>query len=374
MAKTDWLKKLSTLEGAVTERRDIHNTVIQTTSPYLNFIFGKGWGLPLGYSMLLYGPQKAGKSLISLLMAGGVHRDYDDSFVIRFNSEMREGQLDTKLAAMAGVDMNRYMGLDVNNPELIYDQIEQEIASWCQDGMNLKLIIIDSMNAVQGRRDMNSESILKQQIGDVAATNKQGLKRILPILRKHGVALIMTSHVTPEMDPIEQKRNGPYKMGASVGIQHFAEYTMLVERNPNKAGRVDLLDQEFIDATITDSSEKAEITGFKTRFCMKDSSFGVKGRHGEFTWDLGRGIINAHEEVFLLGTRRGVVERPNASAYVFQDKKWTGKPAFLNALKEDPRLQEAILKELRARDQAGVFAAYDAADAKTHAPEPVEAE
>ncbi len=363
MAKTDWMKKLATLEGAVTDRRDIHSTVIQTASPYLNFVYGKGWGLPLGYSLILYGPPKAGKSLISLLMAGGVHRDYEDSMVIRFNTEMREGQLDTNLAKMAGVDMNRYMGFDVNSPDLVFDQIEKSIASWCQDGMPLKLIILDSLNAMQGRRGMESESILKTQIGDVALTLKEGLKRILPMLRKYGVSLVMTSHVTPEMDPLEQKRHGKFKMAASTGTQLFAEYFLEVERNPNKAGKTDLLEQEFINPNLQDVEKKGEQTGFKTRFCMKDSSFGIRGRHGEFTWSLGQGVINQHEEVFLLGTRRGVVERPNATAYVFEGKKWTGEATFLGALKADLAMQDRILKELRARDQAGNFEAYDAADA-----------
>jgi len=368
-SKTNWMAKLATLEGAQTERRDIHSTVIQTPSPYLNFVFGRGWGLPLGYSMILYGPMKAGKSLISYLQAGGVHRDYEDGYVIKFNTEMREGQLDDKLAARCGIDMNRYMGLNVNSPDLIYDQIEKQIAAWCQDGMNLKLIIIDSMNAVQGRRGMDSESILKTQIGDVALTNKEGLKRILPIQRKYGFSLVLTSHVTPEMDPIEQKRGNKFKMGASIGVQHHAEYFMYVERNPNKEGKTDMLGRELVDASVQDSAKKSEITAQKIRFTMKDSSFGTRGRNGEFTWDLNRGMINQHEEVFLLGTRRGIIQRPNNVMYVFDDKQWKGEGAMLSALKGDPDLQEKVLRELRAQDLAGKMVAYDAEDAQEHAPE-----
>lgn len=369
MAK-NWMSKLSTLEGAVNDRRNIHSSVIQSASPYLNFVFGHGWGLPLGYSLVLYGPPKAGKSILSYLMAAGVHRDYKDGYVIKFNTEFREeGQLDEKMAATLGVDMTRYQGIDANSPDLIYDQIEKQIAAMCQDGMPLKLIIIDSMNAVQGRRAMDSESILKTQIGDVALTNKEGLKRILPIQRKYGFSIIMTSHVAIEMDPIEQKRGNKYKMGASIGVQHHGEYFMFVERNVTKAGRTDLLDKAFVDESVTDAADAGELTGNKIRFILKDSSFGCRGRNGELTFDYSRGVINQHEEVFLLGTRRNVVERPDNTHYVFDGKKWKGKESFLLALKEDQELQGKILKELQARDLTGQLAAYDAQDAKVYAPE-----
>lgn len=370
MPKTNWMAKLATLEGAVTERRNIHSTVIQTSSPYLNFTFGHGWGLPLGYSLVLYGPPKAGKSLISYLMAAGVHRDYEDGIVVKFNTEFREeGQLDPRLASLIGVDMNRYMGIDANAPDLIYDQIEQQVAAWCGDGMPIKLVIIDSMNGVQGRRGMESESILKTQIGDVALTNKEGLKRILPVQRKYNFSIVMTSHVAIEMDRAEQMRGNKYRMGASIGVQHHAEYFMYVERDIRKAAKADLQGREFVDKTLQDAEEEGEVTGNKINFVLKDSSFGGRGRNGTLTFDYGRGLINQHEEIFLLGTRRGVVERPDATHYVFAGTKWKGKDAFLNALKDDKNMQEAILKDLRARDISGQMAQYDAQDAKEYAAE-----
>ena len=56
-----WMQKLAKLDGAVTEKHNPFNSVIRFPSPSVNFIFGGGWGLPRGYSMILYGPPKAGK-------------------------------------------------------------------------------------------------------------------------------------------------------------------------------------------------------------------------------------------------------------------------------------------------------------------------
>lgn len=365
----NWMAKVSALKGAVNERRNIHANVIQSASPYLNFVFGHGWGLPLGYSLVLYGPPKAGKSIISYLMAAGVHRDYQDGWVVKFNTEFREeGQLDERMAQTLGIDLDRYKGFDVNSPDLIYDQIEKEIAALCDDGWPLKLVIIDSMNGVQGRRSMESDSILNTQIGDVALTNKEGLKRILPIQRKHNFSLIMTSHVAIEMDRAEQMRGNKYKMGASIGVQHHGEYFMYVERDVTKAGKSDILGREFVDGSVQDAKEKGEATGNKITFVLKDSSFGCRGRNGFLTFDYNRGAVNQWEEVFLLGTRRGVVERPTNAKYVFGDKSWGSKEAFITALQGDSQLQGDILKELRTRDIAGQMATFDKADEAVFAP------
>jgi hypothetical protein len=367
MGKTNWKSKLATLEGAVdtSVQRNIHSTVIQTVSPSINFTYGRGWGLPKGFSLVLYGPPKAGKSVLTYMHAAGVQHDYPEDFVLKFNTEFREeGQLDAKGMQIFGIDKDRYQGINVNNPGLIYDTIEQKVAAWCADGMKVGLIIIDSLNGVQGRRVQ--ESVMDQTIGDVAQTNKEGLKRILPVQRKYGFSLILTSHVAIEMDPIEQKRGNKFKMGASVGVQHHGEYFMYVESSKNKADLADLLGKEFRDESTKDlfgADGKGEQTGFKIRATMKESTFGIRGRTGQFTWDYAKGVINQHEEVFLLATRRNIIERPNNTSYIFKDQKWVGKETMISALKDSTELQGAILKELQDRDLQGRLVAYDQVEA-----------
>jgi hypothetical protein len=51
------------------------------------------------------------------------------------------------------------------------------------------------------------------------------------------------------------------------------------------------------------------------------------------------------------------VERPNNTSYVWGEKKYVGKPAFLQALKDNPTMREDIIKELIRRDLAGTLPA-----------------
>jgi RecA/RadA recombinase len=351
MAK-DWLAKLQKLEGANLGNYNPHNHVIQTPSPSVNMIFGKGHGLPLGYGMVLYGVPKSGKSVLCFATTGQLHKDDPTAMVVKFDTEWREeGQLTKNDLDMWGIDPDRYISYSANSPMLIFDRIETEIAAMCQEGMPLKLVIIDSITGIQGRRAMNADTIETQQIGDHALTLQEGFKRILPIQRKHKFAIIANAHARAEMDMIEQKRGNKIKMAASFGVQHWAEYFVAV---------TDLSGNEMIDKELTDLRDKGDQTGHKITVKMKDSSTGPKGRLGEFSLSYTKGIVNQHEEIFLLGKNRGVLERPNNLTYVFGDRKFVGIQNMLTALKDEPELAKAILSEVYKKDAAGHFAAEDA--------------
>jgi hypothetical protein len=66
---------------------------------------------------------------------------------------MREkGQTTKAQRSIWNIDDDRYLAYDVNSPELIFDRIEKDIAAMCQEGAPIKLIVIDSINAILGRR------------------------------------------------------------------------------------------------------------------------------------------------------------------------------------------------------------------------------
>lgn len=352
-----WMSKLAKLDGAVTERYNPHLSVVGTPSPSVNFTFGNGWGLPLGFSLVLYGPPKAGKSVICNAMIGQLHRDDPEAIVVKFNTEMRErAQLSDEQMRLWGIDQDRYMAYDINTPDGVFDQIEKDIAALCQEGAPIKLIIIDSINGIQGRRAMNNESVMNMTIGDMAQTIQEGTKRILAVQRKHRIGIIFTAHVRAEMDQAEIMRGNKVKMGASYGMQHHAEYFMYVEQNRTKAGRTDLAGNEFRDENLGDINDNAEKFAHKIRVTMKDSSMGPKGRMGEFTLDYHRGVINTHEEVFLLGVNRGIIKKPNQVSYEFGGRTWRGQQAMIEAVRDEREVYDAILRELRQQDLTGRLA------------------
>lgn len=365
------LSRLLALSGAVTEEQrqtNIHDHVVATNSPSVNFIFGNGWGLPMGYTLLLYGPPRGGKSILANLMAGWLHQSDPDAVVIKFNTEFREkAQANQKQSlAMYGIDPDRLISYETNLPNEIFDRIEHEIAAEIQDGLKVKLIIIDSLTQIRGRRDLNADSIDTQQIGDKALTIQDGLSRILAIQRRFGIALILTSHIRAQMDTktgttgmVYKTQTYAVKPAVSFATQHHAEYYMYVEPRAGKEGRTNESGETFIDESVEDLKGDGEQTAHRIAVRMTDASFGPKNRGGLFTFDYKRGLINIHEEVFNLGLARNVIEKPTNLKYAFGNREWVGKPATLEALKNDPQLQSDILAELRRRDLAGTLVSLE---------------
>lgn len=362
MAKKNWFAAFSKMEGAVTEQVNPFNSGVHSTSPSADFVYGNGtWVLPFGYSEVLYGPPKGGKSVFVKMKIGQLHQDDPEAIAVVFDTEYRwKGQLTEDKAKAYGIDLKRCWIFEGNNPMLVFDRLETEIAAMIEDGCPIKYIVIDSISGVLGRREMNSESVETQQIGDHALTVQTGLKRILGTLRRHKLSTSVVAQVRAEMDMAEQKRGNKVKMNASFGLQHFAEYFVFIEPNRSKEGRTDILGKEFLNMGVTDLMDKGEKTGHKIRVCMKDSSMGPKGRTGEFTFDYAKGVINVHEEVFRLGVNRGVIARPGGAWLEYGGKKWNGKKDMLNALAESPSMQADIIKELKERDLRGEFRALDA--------------
>lgn len=359
------MAQLMKMDGAVSERKNRFGNVLRSGSPSVDFTYGRGHGLPFGYTTVMYGPPKAGKSVLSHLMIGSLHQMDPEAIAVKFDSEYRaDGQLDTPSLALFGVDDQRLLLCENNTASGVFDQIEKNIAAVCENGGKVRLIIIDSVSSIQGNRELNLDSIEKVTIGDHAQTIQRGLKRILPVIRKFDIALVLITQIRAEMDTTEQMRGNKFKMQASFGLQHMAEYFMAVEENKTKDGRTDIHGNALIDESVEDLGGRGEVTGTKIRVRMRENSMGPKGRTGEFTFNFGKGLVNQYEEVFKLGTGRGIVNRPNQLTYEFQGQTWKGKDAFIGALKESPALQEAIITELKARDNRGDFAALDAQLAK----------
>lgn len=382
-AKKDWMSKLSKLDGAVNERLDPHEHVLRTHSPSLNFIYGNGWGLPLGHSAIFYGPPKSGKTIIGYDMIGTLHSEDPEAWAIRFDTEYRDhGQLTEKTAGLYGIDLSRYKAIETNHPAEIYDQADRAIRTMLQEGLPLKLMIIDSMSGVRGRRSIDSKkeggaSVMDQQIGDVAQTNKEGLKIILQLQRKYKFSLLMTAHVAIEMDQAEQKRGNKWKMGASVGVQHHAEYFAFVEPVIGKAGTTEFDGTEqghrLVAEGLKDMIGWSESLGHKIRVTMKGSSMGRAGRHGQFTFDYDKGIINQAEECWHLGKARNVIYHPPSKSTGNPDNSvWAirdypqpgikGAKNFIDWFKTDTKAQEHIINELKRQDREGLSIAADKQD------------
>lgn len=336
-----WMEKLQKMEGAV--KADYNpfakENVLRSPSPSLNWIFGKGAGIPYGYSAIFYGEPKAGKSLASYLFTAQMHKDTEDGICIRFDTEMRA---DAQIDPMWGIDPERYVAYNVNDPKEIYDRISNELADMIESGMPVKMIIIDSLQGMKGVKRMGKDSVADHLMGDDALTHGIGLKNILPVIRKNKIALICTSHVRANLDA---GMYGPKKkMAGGWAQKHFFEYFIEVAKNNSATEKIEDKDGG------NDFRGKKEILGHKIKVKMVDSSVGIQGRSGEFTLEYKRGLVNVGEEIATLAKKYNLIEMPNNRTYIIGDKKYTSKAEFNQALEEDKELAQTLLDQIYARD------------------------
>lgn len=352
MAK-NWMRELSKLDKAVADRRDRFKDVIRSSSPSFNFIFGKTHGLPRGYGCLMWGASKSGKSTVANDIIGQVHRDYPEGYVVKFDTEERdEAQLTPEAMKVFGIDPERYIAIASNSAAAVFDQIAGKLSALIDDGMDLPLIVIDSLSGIRGRRDeANTKGIESVQRGDRAQTIGDGLKAILDTQRQRNFALLALDHARAEMDEWEIKRNGhAYKMASASAAQHHFEYVVYADQWKAAKGRVDLLGNDLVDASVKDLSGKEQQIGHKARARMTASTFGPKMRTAVFTLADNRGIVNTHEEIFSLAVNRGLATvSSNGAIHEYAGQKWKSKAAFAEACR-DPALQSKIKQDLLAAE------------------------
>lgn len=317
------------------------NSILTTDSPSFNWMMGNTHGLPQGYSLLLWGAPKSGKTLICNNFISVLHRTDSEALVLKFNTEFREKlQRNSNIADM---DTNRIRTCEVNGPADVFDFITKDVPAMCQAGLPLKLIVIDSLNGIFGKRGVNSESIEDITIGDAAITLQEGFKRIIPVLRKYNIALIATAQQRAEMNELEKRRGHDFKVALASGALHSLEYHVQVIQNRNKDGKL-------FDENSKDLMDKNLILGHKIRVAMTASSASPAGRTAEFTLNYNKGIVNIGEEVAKLATDACHVVKLEGRSYIFEDRKYNGWDAFVNGLDVDLEFREKVIEAVKKTD------------------------
>jgi hypothetical protein len=346
MAENKWLKQLRKHDAAVENTYDAFapENCIYTPSPYVNWIFAnKSHGIPQGSGVLLYSEPKAGKSLLSQAIAGQLHEDDGEGIVMYFSTEYK-GKF--QKGFFGNIDPERIVMYDTSDPRDIFDYLAEDVQAMVQDGMPLKMVIIDSLTAIGGIKAEN-KSVGDHLIGDKALTITRGLDRVIPFFKKHNITYITVAQIRMNIGAMY----GPdTKAAVPKACEHNHEYFLSVKRAGSADDKKDLSGNSF-EGQIKDARGNKAVTGHKIYVKMEQNSVGQAGRTAKVTLDYKRGFINQHEEIFELGVNTGVIDRPNMRTYMYEGQTYNGKKAMADAIKEDPYLGERILDQVRVMDQ-----------------------
>ena len=345
-----WLKQLKAYDDAVDYEYDSYapENCLYTPSPYFNWVFAnKSHGAPKNSSILLLSEQKAGKSLSCYAMILEMQKRDPEGIAIYFNTELR-GALQHNV--FPGIDKDRMIIYDTKDPVEIFDRIEDDIKAMVQDGMPLRMIVIDSLTNIQGIKRRDAASVENHLRGDHALTIQTGLDKLVPFCKRNKILFIGTSQMRANQ---KATPGGPdTQMAESWTVKHTFEYFISLKRAGAADDKMDIEGKTFEEEATKDARDNSLLTGHKVYVKCEANSVGPQGRSGVFTLDYEKGIINQHEEIFFLGKGVGVIKLEGRT-YTFGKEKWIGKKECALAIRDNPKLAAEILEEVRKLDDKG---------------------
>jgi RecA/RadA recombinase len=346
MSAQKWLNQLRKHDSYVDHSYDAfaEENSIKTPSPYVNWVFAnKAHAIPKGSGVLLFSEPKAGKSLFAQSIVAQLHKDDPQAIAMYFSTEYKAKY---QKGFFEGIDPDRIFMYDTSDPRDIFDFLANDVQAMVQDGMPLRLVVIDSITAIGGIK-AEDRSVADHLIGDKALTITRGLDRIIPFFKKNNITYITVAQVRMNIGAM----HGPdIKAAVPKACEHNHEYFISVKRAGSADDKKDITGTSF-ENEIKDARGNKTLTGHKIYVKMEQNSVGPAGRSAKITLDYKKGFINQNEEIFELGVNTGVINRPNNVTYEYNGQSYKGKAAMAAAIANDPALAEEIVERVKLMDE-----------------------
>lgn len=335
-----WLSRLTKDFGEVAENLPSPTqNVIKFPSPSLNWALGNG-GLTEGKIATFYGPESAGKSLLSQLLMIEIQKKDPEALVVIFDAEY---SFNRDWFSKLGGDLGRTIVRQSNDPILIFDFIYGEMYQMLQDGCPIKGIMIDSIKSICYPGDVKDESTKITMGGGGAKYLGPTLKRILPPIKEFGITVAFIQQVYEELDQYKAM-NDPFKIPDGRALKHASDYMLEVTKIETKDGKIEE------GKTLVNKTKKA-IKGHTVQVRLKKNRVGAPAKIARFKLHYEQGIIDTAEEIYNLALSLDVIfhpistvtGRPNNSSWAFSNypeikgqdnfKEWAiGTPGILDEM------------------------------------------
>ena len=302
-------------KGAVMKMGDRENTDIpsvSTGSLGLDIALGIG-GLPKGRVIEIFGPESSGKTTLTLQAIAECQKEGGTAAFID-----AEHALDPSYAEKLGVNVDELL---LSQPDTGEQALE--ITDMLVKSNSVDLIVVDSVAALTPRAEIEGE-MGDHHVGLQARLMSQALRKITGNIQRSNAMVIFIHQIRMKIGVMF---GNPETTTGGNALKFYSSVRLDIRR-------------------IGSVKEGDEVIGNETRVKVVKNKVSPPFKQAEFQIMYGQGI-NVEGEILEYGQKLGLVEKAGAWYSHNGEKIGQGKVNASNFLKENSKIKNSLLKEIR---------------------------
>ena len=302
-------------KGAVMKMGDRENTDIpsvSTGSLGLDIALGIG-GLPKGRVIEIFGPESSGKTTLTLQAIAECQKEGGTAAFID-----AEHALDPAYAEKLGVNVDELL---LSQPDTGEQALE--ITDMLVKSNSVDLIVVDSVAALTPRAEIEGE-MGDHHVGLQARLMSQALRKITGNIQRSNAMVIFINQIRMKIGVMF---GNPETTTGGNALKFYSSVRLDIRR-------------------IGSVKEGDEVIGNETRVKVVKNKVSPPFKQAEFQIMYGQGI-NVEGEILEYGQKLGLVEKAGAWYSHNGEKIGQGKVNASNFLKENSKIKNNLLKEIR---------------------------
>lgn len=296
------------------EKQHVDVNVIPTGSIGLDAALGVG-GVPRGRIIEIFGPESSGKTTLALHIIseaqkmGGVCAYID-----------AEHAMDPEYSKKLGVKIDELLISQPDNGEQALEIVDSLVRSG-----KIDVIVVDSVAALTPKDEIEGD-MGATHVGKQARLMSQALRKLTAIVAKSKTVVIFINQIRMQIGVMF---GNPETTPGGKALKFYTSVRLDIRR-------------------IAQIKKGEEVMGGRVRVKVVKNKVAAPFRQTEFDLMYNEGI-SREGEIIALGEKMGIIQK-SGTAYKFGDSSLgRGYDATRQTLKEDKKLSETILKEIRSK-------------------------
>jgi len=296
------------------DRPNVNVDAIPTGSIGLDMALGIG-GLPQGRIVEIYGPESSGKTTLALHVVaeaqkkGGVCAFID-----------AEHALDPEYSKKLGVNTKDLLISQPNSGEQALEIVESLVRSG-----KISVVVIDSVAALTPRDEIEGE-MGAAQVGKQARLMSQALRKLTAITAQSHTIVIFINQIRMKIGVMF---GSPETTPGGKALKFYTSVRLDIRR-------------------IAQIKKGDEVIGARTRVKVVKNKVAAPFKQTEFDLIYYEGI-SKEGEILTIGEIHDVIQKSGSSYSYGEEKLGRGYDAARVFLKENPKIREKIVKELKKK-------------------------